>query len=101
LYTSTTLVAEKSLLGALFATASNANLIVAVLAQIFVQLLEALYSQIFDVLRWQLLSTAHGAPMLQVFQMAGSTGLWGTLKMVFTSGAHRIWTWHRFVFFGI
>jgi hypothetical protein len=89
------LVATQPRLGKLFPKAGNANLVVAVLSQIFGALVFWVYLDLFSTLRFQLLARHQGAELLEVEQLSKSTGWADTLRMCMIPGRHQKWTVQR------
>jgi hypothetical protein len=56
-------------------SASNTNILVSVLSQAFAMVLQLLYSEIFNFLRWQLASRDGGVSASTFFTLSQATGL--------------------------
>lgn len=89
------LLAQYPKVGALNFSPSDINFIVGVLSQTYAQIIQALYTDIFDVFRWLQASTAEGLFMPTFLQLGASTGWLGSLSLLFQRGTHHIWTLQR------
>ncbi|KAK0611871.1 hypothetical protein B0T14DRAFT_607880 [Immersiella caudata] len=54
-------------------SASNANLLVSVLSQVFAMTLAFLFSEVFDYFRWQLAATSRGVSAATFFTLSSAT----------------------------
>jgi hypothetical protein len=91
------LVAQEPRLGKSLPNASDTNLIIAILAQIFGGLMLSLYYSLNNALQVQMLSRPRGASLLEAMQLCRSTGLIGTLRMAFICGRHQAWSLQRYL----
>jgi hypothetical protein len=89
------LVAARPPKGKLFPEPGDANLIIAVLSQIFGALVLWLYLDLLNTLRFQLLARDQGAQLLEVEQLSKSTGWMDTLRMCLIPGTHQKWAFQR------
>lgn len=89
------LIADHPHVGRLFLSPANTNLLITVLSQVFGQLIQALFKNIFDVLRWQLASRERGVPIPTFLQLSGATELLGVLSLIATKGNHHTWGLQR------
>lgn len=89
------LIADHPHVGRLFLSPANTNLLITVLSQVFGQLIQALFKNVFDVLRWQLASRERGVPLPTFLQLSGATKLLGVLTLIAVKGNHHIWGLQR------
>jgi hypothetical protein len=89
------LIAEHPHVSTLFFSPANTNLVITILAQVFAQLIQALFFDIFDILRWQLASRERGVSIPTFLQLSGATRWLGVLCLVVVRGSHHIWGLHR------
>jgi len=71
-YVYNTMVVENPPLHLLL-SASNANLLVSVLSQVFAMTLSFLFSEVFDYFRWQLAATSGGVSAATFFTLSSAT----------------------------
>jgi hypothetical protein len=81
--------------GRLFRSPADTNLIITILSQVFGLLIQALFKNIFDVLRWQLASRERGVPIPTFLQLSGATKWLGVLTLIAIKGNHHIWGLQR------
>jgi uncharacterized protein YnzC (UPF0291/DUF896 family) len=81
--------------GRLFRSPADTNLIITILSQVFCLLIQALFKNIFDVLRWQLASRERGVPIPTFLQLSGATKWLGVLTLIAIKGNHHIWGLQR------
>ena len=81
--------------GILFFSSTDTNLVITIFAQVLAQLIQALFIDIFDVLRWQLASRERGVSIPTFLQLSGATGWLGVLCLVAIRGSHHVWGLHR------
>jgi len=72
------LIADHPHVGRLFLSPSNTNLLITILSQVFGLLIQVLFKNIFDILRWQLASRERGVPIPTFLQLSGATKWLGT-----------------------
>ena len=89
------LLVEHPHVGILFFSPTNTNLVITIFAQVLAQLIQALFVDIFDVLRWQLASGDRGVSILSFLQLSGATGWLGVLCLAVIGGSHHVWGLHR------
>jgi hypothetical protein len=89
------LLVEHPHVGILFFSPTNTNLVITIFAQVLAQLIQALFIDIFDVLRWQLASRERGVSILSYLQLSGATRWLGVLCLAVIGGSHHIWGIHR------
>jgi len=89
------LLADHPHVGRLFFSPTNTNLAITIIAQVFAQLIQSLFIDIFDVLRWQLASQERGVPVRTFLQLSGCTRWLGLLCLIVVRGSHHIWGIHR------
>ena len=89
------LVSQYPKVGALDFSPSDINFIVGVLSQTYAQMIQAFYSDIFEIIRWLQASAADGIFMQTFLQLGSSTGWLGSLLLFFSRGTHHIWTIQR------
>ena len=63
-------------------SASNANLLISVLSQIFIFSLSLVFGSMLDVLRWQLASGANGVSLQAFFGLSRATQLLPALRLM-------------------
>jgi hypothetical protein len=90
------LIADHPHVGRLFLSPADTNLLITVLSQVFGQLIQALFKNIFDVLRWQLASRERGITIPTFLQLSGATKWLGVLTLTAIKGSHHIWGLHRY-----
>lgn len=95
LYFYQVLIADYPIVGRLLPSPSDANLIVAVLSQIFGQLIQALFKDFFDILRWQLASREQGVSIPTFLSLGGGTTWLGLLLLGAIKGSHHVWAFYR------
>jgi hypothetical protein len=89
------LIADHPHVGRLFFSPPDTNLAITILSQVLCQLIQALFKDIFDVLRWQLASSERGVPIPTFLQLSGATKWIGVLTLITIKGSHYIWGLHR------
>jgi hypothetical protein len=81
--------------GILFFSPTDTNLVITIFAQVLAQLIQTLFVDIFDVLRWQLASRERGVSISTFLQLSGATGWLGVLCLAVIRGSHHVWGLHR------
>jgi hypothetical protein len=71
-------------------SASNTNILVSVLSQAFAMILQLLYSEVFNFLRWQLASRDGGVSASTFFTLSQATGL---MPVFLFTLAKRLYSW--------
>jgi hypothetical protein len=89
------LISDHPHVGRLFLSPADTNLLITVLSQLFGLLIQALFKNIFDVLRWQLASRERGIPIPTFLQLSGATKWLGVLALIAVKGNHHIWGLQR------
>jgi hypothetical protein len=89
------LISDHPHVGRLFLSPADTNLLITVLSQLFALLIQALFKNIFDVLRWQLASRERGIPIPTFLQLSGATKWLGVLALIAIKGNHHIWGLQR------
>jgi hypothetical protein len=67
------LLSSDPAIGNLLPSASDTNLVVSVLSQVFANFVDVLLTGVFDVLRWQLAARLAGISATTFFQLSSST----------------------------
>jgi hypothetical protein len=89
------LLAEIPHFAPVVASGSKGNVVITVLAQVFVQLIDSLLTSSFEVLAYHLASRREGVSMPTFFQLIPATTYFGSLSLSSTHGGHLIWTIQR------
>lgn len=90
LYVYDILIIAEPHLGSLLMSASDTNLAVSILSQIFAQLVGLLIGVVLDTLRWQLASRADGVSFSTFFQLGGATTWISVLTFTLASGLRNL-----------
>jgi hypothetical protein len=68
--------------GLLFFSPTDTNLVITIFAQVLAQLIQAMFIDIFDVLRWQLASRKCGVSIPTFLQLSAATRWLGVLCLI-------------------
>lgn len=77
-------------LGSLLMSASDTNLVVSIVSQVFAQLTGHLIGGVLDTLRWQLASRTDGISFSTFFQLSGATEWTSILTFTMASGLRNL-----------
>jgi hypothetical protein len=91
LYISQALVNPAPHLGKLLLSASNTNLLVSVLSQVFATLVNTLFTEALDSMRWQLAARTDGLAMPTFFELSSATSMIATLMFTVVSPLESLW----------
>jgi len=89
------LISDHPHVGRLFLSPADTNLLITVLSQLFGLLIQALFKNVFDVLRWQLACRERGIAIPTFLQLSGATKWLGVLALIVIKGNHHIWGLQR------
>ena len=89
------LLAEIPHFAPVVASGSKGNVVITVLAQVFVQLVDSLLTSSFELLGYQLASRSEGVSIPTFLQLIPATTYCGSLSLSRNLGGHLIWTIQR------
>ena len=89
------LLAEIPRVAPVVASGSKGNVVITVLAQVFVQLVDSLLTSSFEVLGYHLASRREGVSIPTFLQLIPATTYFGSLSLTRTHGRHLIWAIQR------
>lgn len=92
------LLAEIPRFAPVVASGSKGNVVITVLAQVFVQLVDSLLTSSFELLGYHLASRSEGVSIPTFLQLIPATSYFGSLSLTTTYGGHLIWTTQRQVY---
>lgn len=85
LYVSQTLLNPEPRLGKLLLEASDTNVLISVLSQVFAGLLSSLYQDVFDSMRWHFAARSAGLALPTFFELGAATSFVATFLLSVTS----------------
>jgi hypothetical protein len=95
IYVYQALLSPSPQIGNLLLSASNTNVLVSVLSQVFAELVQLLFMGAFDLLRWQLASGRSGVSMATFFELSTSTEWLSVLLLAISGPTYPFWWFMR------